>query len=273
MKIRITDLIQDCCPEKVLIGEYDRELTARIASKVQARLGVKNARMRGVRKLPRALLLAAVLALAFGTAAFAAAEFTVSLRKLSADEELVSGFRYEEIVDGKVRNSEILVYPDAGMVFTFSCPERAAHTPEFRCFWLPREATEGHTDEEGWTSRLLCDSGDVIPYCVSAIGNIDDGTQLVLSGDVRVEKEEQLGSWELLEITSDYSKLSYPPYDRANYIMLFQKTTGYLILISGEADMETLEHIAYEMEIRESGTPRVENDGDPQVGIIDLGRG
>ena len=56
-------------------------------------------------------------------------------------------------------------------------------------------------------------------------------------------------------------------------ILIFQKTTGYLVLISGELDMETLEHIAYEMEIRESSTPKMEYTGGVPIGTIDLGRG
>lgn len=272
MKTRITDLVLDCCPADIDIGEYDDELATRIIDRVQAGLGVKNQPHR-IRKIPRAFLIAAVLALAFGTVAFAIAEYTISLRKPSVDEGLVSGFRYEEVVDGKVWNSRILAFPDAGMVFTFTCPEEMTHTPEFRCFWLPQEATEGITDEQGWTKRLFCDSGDSIPYCISTIDSISDGLQLVLSGDVSVVKEERLGEWELLEVTSDCSKLIYPTYDRANYILLFQKTTGYLVLISGELDMDTLEHIAYEMEIRESGIPKVEHTGDPLIGTIDLARG
>lgn len=273
MKIRITDLVQDCYTENINIGEYDEERAARIMDSVQNRLGVKNTPSRRVRKLPRAFLLAAVLVLAFGTVAFAIAEYTLSLRKPSADEDLVSGFRYEEVIDGKVWNREILAYPDAGMVFTFTCPEEMPHTPEFRCFWLPQEATEGITDEQGWTKRLLSDTGDTIPYCISTIDYISNGFQLVLSGDVSVVKEEYLGDWELVEVTSDCSKLTYPAYDRANYILLFQKTTGYLVLISGELDMETLEHIAYEMEIRECSNPKIEHTGGPLIGTIDLARG
>ena len=95
----------------------------------------------------------------------------------------------------------------------------------------------------------------------------------MLSGDVSVVIEEHLGDWKLLEVTSDCSKLIYPTYDRANYVLLFQKTTGYLVLISGELDMETLEHIAYEMEIRESSTPWIEYTGGVPIGTIDLARG
>ena len=127
--------------------------------------------------------------------------------------------------------------------------------------------------EQGWTKRLFCDSGDIIPYSISTSDRISNGFQLVLSGDVSVVIEEHLGDWKLLEVTSDCSKLIYPTCDRANYILLFQKTTGYLVLISGELDMETLEHIAYEMEIRESGIPKVEHTGGPLIGTIDLARG
>ena len=58
-----------------------------------------------------------------------------------------------------------------------------------------------------------------------------------------------------------------------NYFFLFQKTTWYLVLISSELDMEILEHIAYEMEVRESGIPKVEHTGGPLIGTIDLARG
>ena len=155
MKTRISDLVTDCCPAEVDLGKPDEALALRITGKVRERLGTEAAPPRRRSKLTRAFLLAAALVLAFGTAAFALAGFGMNLRKPTAEDPLVSGFRYEEVVDGKVWNSEILTYPDAGMVFTFSCPEESTHAAEFRCFWLPREATEGLTDEEGWTKRLF----------------------------------------------------------------------------------------------------------------------
>ena len=44
-------------------------------------------------------------------------------------------------------------------------------------------------------------------------------------------------------------------------------------MISGELDMETLEHIAYEMEIRESSSPRTESGEGSLIGTLDLARG
>ena len=70
-----------------------------------------------------------------------------------------------------------------------------------------------------------------------------------------------------------YRELPYQTYDFANYLMLFDQSTGYLVLISGESDIETLEHIAYEMEIRESSSPRIEYTGGVPIGAIDLARG
>lgn len=273
MKTRITDLVTDCCPENVALGKPDEALALRITDRVQRRLGMDAAPRRRHSKLPRAFLLAAALVLAFGTAAFALAGYGMSLRNPTAEDILVSGFRYEEVVDGKVWNSEILAYPDAGMVFTFACPEESSRTAEFRCFWLPREATEGTTDAEGWTKRLFCDGGDRIPYSITTFDSLRDGFQLVLSGDVSVVKEERWGGWKVLEVTSDCSKLVFPTYDRANFILLFDETAGFLVVISGEEALETLEHIAREMEIRESATAKGEHPDAAMIGLLDLARG
>ena len=273
MKTRITDLAADCCPEKINLGKPDEALALRITNRVQGRLGIDAAPRRRRSKLPRAFLLAAALVLAFGTAAFALAGYGMSLRKPTAEDTLVSGFRYEQIVDGRVWNSEILAYPDAGMVFTFACPEESSRTAEFRCFWLPREATEGTTDAEGWTKRLFCDGGDRIPYSITTFDSLRDGFQLVLSGDVSVVKEERWGGWKVLEVTSDYTKLPVSAYDRANYILLFDESRGFLVVISGEETPETLEHIAREMEIRESAATKAEHPDTAMVGLLDLARG
>lgn len=273
MKTRITDLAADCCPDKIDLGKPDEALALRITNRVQGRLGIAAAPPRRRSKLPRAFLLAAALVLAFGTAAFALAGYGMSLRKPTAEDALVSGFRYEEVVDGKVWNSEILAYPDAGMVFTFACPEESSHTAEFRCFWLPREATEGLTDADGWTKRLFCDGVSSIPYCISTYDTIRDGSQRVLNGEVTVVKEERWDGWKVLEVTSDYTKLPVSAYDRANYILLFDESRGFLVVISGEETLETLEHIAREMEIRESGTAKGEHPDAAMIGLLDLARG
>ena len=195
------------------------------------------------------------------------------LATVDGDQPKLRPLGAHHVVDGKVWNSEILTYPDAGMVFTFSCPEESSHAAEFRCFWLPREATEGLTDEEGWTKRLFCDTGSRIPYCIETCETIRVGSQRVINGDVEVIKEEHWDSWNVLELSSDYTKLPISAYDRANYILLFDESCGFLVVISGEEELETLEHIAREMEIRESEEPKFVYPGSSGIGILDLGRG
>jgi hypothetical protein len=49
---------------------------------------------------------------------------------------------------------------------------------------------------------------------------LEEGTKLVLNGYVDIVKEDRLGRWQLLEVTSDCSKLIFPTYDRANYMSI-----------------------------------------------------
>ena len=91
--------------------------------------------------------------------------------------------------------------------------------------------------------------------------------------EVVVVGEENWDDWQILKVSADCSDLIYPTYDRANYILLYQNSTGYLIVVAGEAEMETLEHIAREMEIRRSDIPKHEDINGLPVGSIDLARG
>ncbi len=76
-------------------------------------------------------------------------------------------------------------------------------------------------------------------------------------------------------VSSDYKKLLH--YDRIiNYVFMFDETKGYFVRVAGAADMETLEKIARNIEVRESSTPyELEPAGTPRsnICIIDLGRG
>ena len=89
-----------------------------------------------------------------------------------------------------------------------------------------------------------------------------------------VIKEEYWGDWYVLQLSSDYSgcKLRWPS-EKANYILLFDEESGILVTIGGTSDIETLEHIAREMEIRNSGRKMPENNMDAGIGQIDIGRG
>lgn len=272
MKIRISDLADRCCPESVVLGGGDAALCERLDRSVLERIGAEKSRRRT--KLPKALLLAAVLVLLLGTAAFAASDYFMDRRQVQPAEPPVTG-RWLLLSDsGEVLEEQKLVFPEAGMVLSFSGPEEERTLPEFRCFWLPSEADRGLTDAEGWT-RYLADEGggEEIPYILRADAVEPGKTRLVLSGTVETVKETQWGDWQLIELSSDYSGIPYWGYDRANYILLFNARRGWLVQISGMLELETLEHIAREMEIRDSGEAAVGSAYREQLGSMDLGRG
>jgi hypothetical protein len=198
----------------------------------------------------------------------------MNLRKTGTAE---TGYWRELDEQGKILNEHKVSFPDAGMVLTFEGPAERKNQPEFRCFYLPSEANFGYTDAEGW-SEYLSDQGEGadIPYIVSA-GNVRSGNhKRVINGEVTLVKEEDWDGWRVTELTSDYTSCTGRwAYERANYVLLFNSEKGWLIQISGTADLETLEHIARELEIRDSGRPAFsgEDDAVESIGILDPGRG
>ena len=132
-------------------------------------------------------------------------------------------------------------------------------------------------DAEGWTN-YLSDSGEggSIPYIINIYSVNTGNCRYVLNGKPAVVREEYWGDWYVLEISSDYSEsktIGFYDNDRANYILLFDEVRGYLAMVSGTSDMDTLEHIAQELEIRESDRPYEEPAYTEIIGCIDVGRG
>ena len=58
-------------------------------------------------------------------------------------------------------------------------------------------------------------------------------------------------------------------------MLLFNSEKGWLIMVSGTDELETLEHIARELEIRDSGEPAFSGEDNTieSIGILDPGRG
>ena len=89
-------------------------------------------------------------------------------------------------------------------------------------------------------------------------------------------KEESWDDWQVTMLTSDYSRCTQRwTYERANYVLLFNSEEGWLIMVSGTDPLDTLEHIARELEIRDSGRPAFsgEDSAVESIGILDPGRG
>lgn len=250
-------------------------MARRVNAAVLAKIGAEAPKpRRAARRTLRTLLLVAAIAALMGTAAYAASGWFMGLKKT---DEPVSGYYRTVDGEGNLTNEVKLNYPDAGLVLTFEGPAERKNQPEFRCFYLPSGADFGFTDAEGWTS-YLSDQGEgpVLPYIISA-GNVRAGNhRRIINGEVTVVKEEDWGAWHVTALTSDYTHCTQRwSYDRANYVLLFNSEQGWLILISGTDELDTLEHIARELEIRDSGEPAFtgEDDAIESIGILDPGRG
>ncbi len=280
MQIRITDLMDGCCPEKAEPGRQDAELARRIEREVFMKLNVDNRQIRR-RKVLRIALIAAVIAALMTVTAFAAGLFTMERHQVEDSEEVSGYWRfYDE--EGNLTEAQKLTYPDAGIVFTFYGPEDGEYNrPEFRFGWLPEEGEhyeEQKSRSEGWMYSYgqMCHC-DIISCQAGVMSVPVNGYQGVLNGEATVLKEETWDCWAVTEVQVDYTDSKMVRWQEpVNYIYMFDEERGYLAYVKGCDDMDTLEKIAKNMEIRESDTPNT-SYGNPldeiQIGIFDLGRG
>lgn len=280
MQIRITDLMDGCCPEKAEPGRQDAELARRIEREVFMKLNVDNRQIRR-RKVFRIALIAAVIAALMTVTAFAAGLFTMERHQVEDSEEVSGYWRfYDE--EGNLTEAQKLTYPDAGIVFTFYGPEDGDYNrPEFRFGWLPEEGEhyeEQKSRSEGWMYSYgqMCHC-DIISCQAGVMSVPVNGYQGVLNGEATVLKEETWDCWAVTEVQVDYTDSKMVRWQEpVNYIYMFDEERGYLSYVKGCDDMDTLEKIAKNMEIRESDTPNT-SYGNPldeiQIGMFDLGRG
>lgn len=283
MQIRITDLMEGCCPERAEPGSRDTELTRRIERDVFMKLNLDGRQLRS-RNILRIALIAAVIAALMTVTAFAAGLFTMELHKVEEGEEVSGYWRFYD-QEGELTEQQEWTYPEASIVFTFYGPEEEYNMPEFRFGWLPEEGEHYKEqqkfideDEDGWLSNygLMCQC-DIIPCQAGVMSVPVKGYRGVLNGEATVLKEETWDCWDVTEIQVDYTDCKTVRWpEPVNYIYMFDQERGYLAYVRGCDDMETLEKIARNMEIRESDAPD-SSYGSPldeiQIGIFDLGRG
>ena len=270
MKLKISELCSDCCPENVTLGTPDAELAARIKAKTFRKIDAQPTRRR-VRV--RTLLLAAVIAAFFGSAACAVVRYNMNLQDVQDQDEVVTVRLVEVNKAGDVVFEGTMPFPDAGMVLTFTGPEGSYNCPEFKANWLPSAAT--HRVYRGEWTHYLCNDGkgNIMPYLITA-ENVDTGNFTgVLNGKTEIVKQENRDGWEITEIVSDYTESSFANWEIVNYIFMFDPARGYLVQVSGTDSMETLEKIAENLEIRESDTPPYEHPYSETIGFLDLARG
>lgn len=277
MKIYITDICAGLCPENVDIGTPDAAAAARIQDAVFSNLGIapRNEINKPVRKTLRTLLIAAVLACLLTVTAYGVVTYVMSRREIPAGET-VTGYWTRVDESGETIENQKITFPYASLLFSFQGTGEHRNQPELRCYWLPSEPTGGITDEDGWTSYLTDEgAGDSIPYLIQVCNVPEYKLQYVISGKAEVVAEENWGDWHMQAITSDYSGINgFVTYKQANFVLLFDAERGYLVKIVGTDDLDTLLHIAREIEVRESDTPYTPFEGMAEdIGILEPGRG
>lgn len=283
MQIRISDLMDGCCPEEVALGAADTALTQRIKADVLYKIKNDTAQPRR-RNGTRILLLAAVIATLMTATAFAAGLFGMRRESVPADV-IPSGYWRFYDSEGKLAEEQRLVYPDAGLIFTFTGPDRPRYQLEIKAGWLPEgehyvECFRSDCAGDGWGNGFgsFC-SCDHIPCQISAYAVDTRGRISVLNAEPVSIDEETWDNWKVTKVVADYSGTEWSSMNEhlsiVNYILLFDEEQGILATVRGEDSMETLEKIAKNLEIRETDTPVPQ--GSPldeiQIGMMDIGRG
>lgn len=271
VKIYLTDICTRCCPETINAQEPCSAMTERVKAAVYSRTGLRRRKTLG--KRTKVMILVAAMVSLFVSSAFALGRYFMEHEAL--ENGGVSGYRTVLDQNGEILEQEKKIFPDAGILLSFQGVQERPNIPEFRCLWLPEEANVGTTDSEGWTMYLAnIGEGENIPYIISSKALPKSGNSFVLNGEVTVVKEEYWGEWYVLQMSTDYTncKLRWP-CERANYILIFDEQSGFIVTIVGVLKLETLEKIARNIEIRDSGKALLDDALDSDIGQIDIGRG
>jgi hypothetical protein len=257
-------------------------------TEVQKRMNPKEKGKKTPRLSKKALTLtlAAALLLALGITAYAAGLFQMQVEP-ATEEELELGVYPVRDEEGNWDYEAGPQLPTDGLTFSLSTDGPVCQT-EFRPGWLPTQpnhayqrgtaadviAQEGKPwDPEDWYSSVSFDTGATgsdgdlgIRYQIFD-ANLRPGLRLTLMGEYRIVKTETWGDLSVTEVEMLYTDFR----GQENYVLLFSESRGFLIVVGGSNDLETLEHIARELEIRQTDVPVIDT-GSTQ-GLINIGRG
>lgn len=221
------------------------------------------------RKLWSTILIAAILISLLGITAYALGVFQMWVEEMKPDADKAGHWVLQDSAGNDI---SYWLYDKfhTGISLNFDS-ETAPHRVEFHPNWLPEEPKDTYftPTSDGWYDYLMDDRGDEtewypaegvydagIPYLITTYYAYKDHV-LVLEGDCQIVKRENWDSLEVLEVTcaKDIYEWRDTPQERhltsyENYVFMFSPDEGYLINIGGTADMETLEHIARDLDVR-----------------------
>ena len=235
------------------------------------------------------IALAACLVLALAITAYAIGVFSLSHRDPEPGETY--SLYWPDNPSGR------LVWDKFNYVFEFDGPDECAEI-KFKEGWLPfrpnEEVNSWSTDEEGWRSTLVSEGAEGVdhtsenyqPYRVDtyyASMFKNDGAMILMYHTPEKIINEQWGEHQVLKfhatqhfdaIDNDETGIHRP--ERVldyYYVMLFSPDDGYVIVVSGTSDMETIEHVARELQIKKTGNMLSADDFEQNCVFIDVGQG
>ena len=239
-----------------------------------------------VRRTMRTLLLAAVLVCLLTATAFATGLFDIKDRPAEKNETYTIHWGESEYMpEGSV------TWKDLKYVFKFEGPEESRKV-EFRPGWLPFEPNEAvnawSKTEDGWYTRLVSEgapevdsfSNNYQPYCVEvyyAPQFYNDGAMILMYATPDEITEEDWGEYKVMKFhaeqvipANEYREETHLNY---YYVILFNQDNGEIVVVAGTSDMETVEHVAKEMEIRQTDEIVRSSDFENNAVFIDVGQG
>lgn len=226
---------------------------------------------RRARRAVSMILIAAALMTLLTLTAYALGYFSLHVEVPTPDEGVRQGWIIHD-ADGNelhyVSGDKFLT----GLSFLFTGDELPDEV-EFRPGWLPHEPKDApwDPDGDGWVTYLIDDREQetnwypaegmfdaAIPYLIITDYALDDHV-LVLNGESEIVKHETWGKYDVYEIANTKDIFEFPNgverhlKSPENYVLMFCTEEGYMINVGGTLDLETLAHIARELEVRPTG--------------------
>lgn len=207
-------------------------------------------------------------------------EYPQGMRAAEPDEEFPLGF------------IENMSWKDAKAVFDVPGPETCSKVM-FKPGWLPFEpdnSVNAWAEDNGWFSRLSSEAtaDELRPKSMQGLDQpflIDiyysaqfgsDGHPILLynTPDLWTVTEEEINGHRTLSFSAGYPE---PTSEAGNiysgYVLMFNEEQGYLIRITGQADLQTLKDIAWSLEVKTLDEQVSYDDFDGHNVFIDCGVG
>lgn len=207
-------------------------------------------------------------------------EYPQGMRAAEPDEEFPLGF------------IENMSWKDAKAVFDVPGPETCSKVM-FKPGWLPFEpdnSVNAWAEDNGWFSRLSSEAtadelrpksmqGLAQPFLIDIYYSAQfgsDGHPILLynTPDLWTVTEEEINGHRTLSFSAGYpEQTSEAGNIYSGYVLMFNEEQGYLIRITGQADLQTLKDIAWSLEVKTLDEQVSYDDFDGHNVFIDCGVG